>query len=261
MRSLRSEAAALAVIFAHLPYYSNSFTVPSSRVLASATITSSRIGATVGLVDNLDEKEDVTSNVDHADDNIHHPTADSQSHEKIPAVDIIQDLDGLPLSNSYFEDKMNIDHVEYYTCPQKDAFSGFMSHACRVYLFPGKQSAFYKSIIFENLSHAKEKLKKSPYKLLRDAKSYTVVASFLNSKACALVRDKAGVHIPQQYDAQLRPDDDDPMKSKFSFLHEDFAPFDGWYVSTYFNVYEVVFFLWFGFYSYTYTHNMKCFIL
>ena len=249
MRSLRSEAVALAVIFAHLPY-SNSFTVHCTRVLVSATTTTScPLGATVGLVDNLDEKEDVTSNVDHADDIVHRPAADSQSQEKIPAVDIIQDLDGLPLSNSYFEDKMNIDHVEYYTCPQKDAFSGFMSHACRVYLFPGKQSAFYKRIIFENLSHAKEKLMKSPYKLIRDAKSYSVVASFLNSKACALLRDKAGVHIPQQYDAQLRPDDDNPMKSKFSFLHEDFAPFDGWYVSTYYI--GVVLVDMFGFYSYT----------
>ena len=233
MRLLRSEAMALlAVIFAYLPY-TKSFTVPPSTRTISAATTSSHIGATVGLVDNLDEKEDVTSNnVDHADDIIHHP-ADSQSHEKIPAVDIIQDLDGLPLSNSYFEEKMDIDHVEYYTCPQKDAFSGFMSHACRVYLFPGKQSSFYKSIKFESLSHAKEKLKKSPYKLVRDAKSYTVVASFLNSKACALVRERTGVHIPKQYDAQLRPDDDNPMKSKFSFLHEDFAPFDGWYVSRY----------------------------
>lgn len=104
-----------------------------------------------------------------------------------------------------------------------------MSHACRVYLFPGKQSAFYKSIIFENLPHAKEKEKKSPYKLLRDAKSYAVVANFLNSKACGMLREDTGVHIPKQYDAKFRPDYEYPMKSKFSFLHEDFAPADGWY--------------------------------
>ena len=155
--------------------------------------------------------------------------SDSTSHEKIPAIDEILDLDNNPLPPSYFEQKMNIPHVEYYTCPQKDAFSGFMSLACRVYLFPTKQSTFYKSIIFNNLSHAREKQKTSPYKLLRDAKSYAVVANFLNSKACSMARDVTGVHIPKQYDAILRPNYDNPIESKFSFLHEDFAPQDGWY--------------------------------
>jgi len=155
--------------------------------------------------------------------------SDSTSHEKIPAIDEILDLDNNPLPPSYFEQKMNIPHVEYYTCPQKDAFSGFMSHACRVYLFPTKQSTFYKSIIFNNLSHAREKQKTSPYKLLRDAKSYAVVANFLNSKACSMTRDVTGVHIPKQYDSILRPNYDNPIESKFSFLHEDFAPQDGWY--------------------------------
>lgn len=119
--------------------------------------------------------------------------------------------------------------VESYTCPEEDQFRGFMSNACRVILLPGKQTAFYKSIVFEHLDHAREKLKTAPHKLIRDAKSYQVVASFLLSKACQEIIEKTGVGIPKIYDAKSEPDYDNPMESKFSFLFEDFAPADGWY--------------------------------
>ncbi|KAL7538448.1 hypothetical protein ACHAXR_008555 [Thalassiosira sp. AJA248-18] len=142
---------------------------------------------------------------------------------------IIRDLDGYPLSKEYFAQKMGITNVETYTCPEEDAFRGFMSNACRVHLVPGGESAFYKSIVFENLDHAQEKLKTAPHKLIRDAKSYQVVASFLLSKACQTMTEKTGVRIPRCYDAKLEPNHSNPMESKFSFLFEDYSPSDGWY--------------------------------
>jgi len=145
--------------------------------------------------------------------------------------DIIRDLDGIPLSKEYFAEKMGIstENIDSYTCPEQDVFRGFMSNACRVRLLPGGETAFYKSIVFEELDHAQEKLKNSPHKLARDVQSYKVVADFLSSKACEEVTKKAGVHIPKCYDAQARPDHSDPMKSKFSFLFADYAPWNGWY--------------------------------
>lgn len=210
MRSVSTKVAIAALLY----HSASSFTLPSS----SHTNKRFHINALYSVALPIPDKQE--------EDIIATTTSTS---EKIPAVNTIQDLDGQPISPQYFEQKMDIPKVEYYTCPEKDAFSGFMSHACRVYLFPGKQTVFYKSIIFENLSHAKEKMKVSPYKLVRDAKSYTVVASFMNSVAAEELRTKAHVHIPKQYDSILRPDKDDPIKSKFSFLHEDFAPIDGWY--------------------------------
>uniref|UniRef100_A0A7R9ZE50 CHK kinase-like domain-containing protein n=1 Tax=Pseudictyota dubia TaxID=2749911 RepID=A0A7R9ZE50_9STRA len=143
--------------------------------------------------------------------------------------DIIRDLDGDPLSPEYIAQKMGIANVESYICPEKDAFRGFMSNACRVQLLPGGETAFYKRIVFEDLDHAQEKLRHAPFKLVRDAQSCQVVASFLSSKACRSVVEKTGVHIPKCYDAQLRPNHSKPIKSKFSFLLEDLSPSDGWY--------------------------------
>jgi len=146
-----------------------------------------------------------------------------------PSADIICDLDGRPLSNEYFSQQMGVANVESYACPEKDVFRGFMSNACRIRLSPGGETAFYKSVVFEELDHARAKLRSSPHKLVRDAESYRVVASFLSSKACREVVSKAEVHIPKCYHSEARPNRQNPMESKFSFLFEDYAPWNGWY--------------------------------
>ncbi|KAK1738191.1 putative inositol monophosphatase superfamily protein [Skeletonema marinoi] len=84
---------------------------------------------------------------------------------------------------------------------------GLMSNACRIHLSPSGTTAFYKRIIFENLSHAQEKMKSAPHKLVRDVNSYKVETSFLSSIACKAVIEKAGLHIPKCYDANLEPND------------------------------------------------------
>ena len=120
---------------------------------------------------------------------------------------ICRDLDGNPLSPEYFAQKMGIDYVDRYICPEKDAFHGLMSNGGRVHLFPGGETAFYKRIAFEDLEHAQEKLRDAPHKLVRDAKSYHVVGSFLLSKGCDDMVKATGVRIPKCYDAQLEPND------------------------------------------------------
>jgi len=149
-------------------------------------------------------------------------------------VDITRDLDGYPLSYEYFAQKMgiistdNTDNTESYYCPEKEAVRGLMSNACRIHLQPSKDTAFYKRIVFEHLDHARAKMKTAPHKLIRDVKSYKVETSFLASKACKEVIEKAGLRIPKCYDAQLMPNDSNPIESKFSVLLEDFRPSDGW---------------------------------
>ena len=149
----------------------------------------------------------------------------------LPVTNTIRDLDGRPLSKDYFCRHMGIDPatVDSYECPPEDAFRGFMSNACRVRLLPGGETAFYKHVIFEDLSHAREKLRTAPQKLIRDSKSYQVVAEWLLSEACELLGKDTGVCIPKCYHAQLEPNHEHPMESKFSFLFEDFAPAQGWY--------------------------------
>jgi len=145
------------------------------------------------------------------------------------ALDILRDLDGLPIPSEYFSRTMGIQNVESYSCPESEAFRGFMSNGCRVYLSPGGQTAFYKRIDFQNLKHSWEKFKAAPHKIQRDLKSYQVVASFLSSRACHDLTQTTGVHIPKCYHAQLRPNYSNPMKSKFTFVLEDLNPNDGWY--------------------------------
>jgi hypothetical protein len=120
---------------------------------------------------------------------------------------ICRDLDGYPLSPEYFSQQMGIGHVDRYICPEKDAFHGLMSNGGRVHLFPGGETAFYKRIAFEDLDHAQEKLRDAPHKLVRDAKSYHVVGSFLLSKGCDDMVKATGVRIPKCYDAQIEPND------------------------------------------------------
>ena len=143
-------------------------------------------------------------------------------------VDIVRDLQGYPLSVEYFADKLNVPDAQSYSCPESEAVRGIMSNACRIHLYPSGATAFYKRVIFENLSHAQEKLKSAPHKLVRDVNSYKVETSFLSSKACKEVIETAGLHIPKCYDASLEPNDDNPIESKFSVLLEDLSPSDGW---------------------------------
>jgi len=143
-------------------------------------------------------------------------------------VDITRDLDGYPLTNEYFAQKMGVADSATYTCPEKEAVRGLMSNGCRIHLQPSGDSAFYKRIVFEHLDHARAKMKTAPHKLVRDVKSYKVETSFLASKACTQVITKAGLKIPKCYDANLMPNDSNPIESKFSVLLEDFAPSDGW---------------------------------
>jgi len=157
----------------------------------------------------------------------HEPTNDGEGLAE--CVDIVRDLNGRPLPVQYFAEALDVDDAVAYTCPESEAFRGLMSNACRVRLIPGGQTAFYKRIIFENLDHAKEKLKSAPYKLISDSKSYEVVAAFLSSKACQMVSEEAGVRIPKCLDARLEPNKANPIESKFSFLLEDLPPSDGWY--------------------------------
>lgn len=149
-------------------------------------------------------------------------------------VDIVRDLDGYPLPVTYFGDKLNIPNVKSYFCPESEAVRGIMSNACRIHISSSSEeketttTVFYKRIIFQNLSHAQEKMKSAPHKLIRDVNSYKVETSFLSSKACRAVIERTGVHIPRCYDAQLEPNDLNPIESKFSVLLEDLSPADGW---------------------------------
>jgi len=140
----------------------------------------------------------------------------------------VPDLDGNPLSNEYLSKSMGIP-VEAYSCPQEAVFRGLMSNGCRLHMLPGGETAFYKSVVFEHLSHAQEKLRSAPFKLSRDAKSYEVVAKFLSSEACQKVCEETGVRIPKCYHADLRANSENPIQTKCSFLLEDLSPDDGWY--------------------------------
>jgi thiamine kinase-like enzyme len=196
----------------------------------------------MGLSLNMAVGNEVLSTVDILDENCtsYDPAlVFTDSIPKLPGIlldfenhsvdDIVRDLDGFPLSKEYLAHNMGINNVDSYTCPEQDAFRGFMSDACRVQLRPGGETAFYKRIVFEDLDHAWDKLKNSPFKLRRDAKSYQVVASFLSSEACQDMKRHTGVCIPKCYDVQLRTNDANPIESKYSFLLEDFSPSDGWY--------------------------------
>ncbi|KAL7544231.1 hypothetical protein ACHAWF_016692 [Thalassiosira exigua] len=153
---------------------------------------------------------------------------DAAAEGEAQCVDIVRDLRGRPRTSDYFRDKLGSTLVDSYSCPEREAFRGLMSDACRVRFHPGKETAFYKRIDFQRLSHAQEKLRRAPHKLASDAESYRVVTAFLSSRACERVGTEAGVRIPKLLDAELEPDDVDPIRSKFAFLLEDLAPSDGW---------------------------------
>lgn len=152
--------------------------------------------------------------------------ADYSIVQDTQCVDIVRDLDGYPLSSEFFAKKLDC-LVESYTCNEDDAVRGLMSNGCRLNFNPSGKSAFFKRIVFANLDHARSKLKTAPHKLDRDVKSYRVESAWFKSKACQQIRE-AGLRIPRCYEAELRPDDDNPIESKFLTLLEDFHPSDGW---------------------------------
>ena len=120
-----------------------------------------------------------------------------------------------------------------------DRYAYLMSTAARVNIdYEGEEagepfpnSAFFKRMVPGELEHLRMKLKSSPNKLARDVKSYNVEVSFLSSKACqAFKRDAmeaGGPMTPDVYSAEVMPDEEDPINSKFSILMSDFAS-DKW---------------------------------
>mmetsp|Transcript_26103 Transcript_26103/g.45986 ORF Transcript_26103/g.45986 Transcript_26103/m.45986 type:complete len:509 (+) Transcript_26103:148-1674(+) len=222
MRSF--EATALLVFFVE-PYFSSGFTLPRSPGDRQHVRDPPISTVDIQNDDKRPTPYDTSSEFNDSDCEL---VGILSNLEGLSVEDIVQDLDGLPLSKEYLSESMGV-NVESYTCPEKDAFRGFMSNACRIRVSPGGETAFYKRIVFEHLGHAWEKLKTAPFKLARDAKSYQVVASFLSSKACQQLTKQTGVCIPKCYDAQLRPNDSNPIESKYSFLLEDFSSSDGWY--------------------------------
>ncbi|EJK58339.1 hypothetical protein THAOC_21549 [Thalassiosira oceanica] len=169
------------------------------------------------LVAGLDENVEIVKSLEGG---LGDPTGPSQ------CVDIARDLDGEPLSPEYLSTVLGV-RVDSYECPESEAFRGLMSNGCRIRTSAG-DTAFYKRIEFASLKHARDKLKMAPGKLKRDVKSYEVVTSFLSSRACQAVIDGADVHIPRCLDVNMRPDHEDPIRSQFSIMLEDFSVEKGW---------------------------------
>eukprot|EP00980_Cylindrotheca_fusiformis_P000230 scaffold52_cov183-Cylindrotheca_fusiformis.AAC.9 len=164
------------------------------------------------------------------------------------AVDVIRNLEGIPISTEEIEKSLCKDEkvgtkLKGYSVPETGAWRGLMSTGGRLILDWGGRrhnegnlpsSVFYKRIVMADLAHSLDKLKNSPHKLVRDVRSYQVETSFLTSRACqeGLVKE-AGLRINKVYGSDLRPvsADSSPkeqLQSKFSILLEDFNSADGW---------------------------------
>ena len=181
------------------------------------------------LVDGLDENVDIIKSLEEGLADPSDPAARSATSDESPpqCADIARDLDGEPLSPEYLSTVLGV-RVDSYECPESDAFRGLMSNGCRIRTQPGGDTAFYKRIEFASLKHARDKLKVAPEKLKRDVKSYEVVTSFLSSRACQEVIDGADVHIPKCLDVNMMPNHEDPIRSQFSIMLEDFSVEKGW---------------------------------
>jgi thiamine kinase-like enzyme len=135
------------------------------------------------------------------------------------AVDVIRNLDGIPLSTEEIENFVLPDgegersKLKGYSVPESGAWRGLMSNGGRLLLeweddeekdLPS--SVFYKRIVMADLAHSRDKLKNSPHKVLRDVRSYQVETSFLTSRACqeALIKE-TGLKINKVYGSDLRP--------------------------------------------------------
>lgn len=163
------------------------------------------------------------------------------------AVDVIRNLDGIPLSTEEIENFVLPDgegersKLKGYSVPESGAWRGLMSNGGRLLLeweddeekdLPS--SVFYKRIVMADLAHSRDKLKNSPHKVLRDVRSYQVETSFLTSRACqeALIKE-TGLKINKVYGSDLRPvaatlSPKEQLQSKFSILLNDFNSDDGW---------------------------------
>mmetsp|Transcript_12929 Transcript_12929/g.30503 ORF Transcript_12929/g.30503 Transcript_12929/m.30503 type:complete len:591 (-) Transcript_12929:769-2541(-) len=164
------------------------------------------------------------------------------------AIDIARDLDGIPYEVEHLrqllKNKNPLDlKLTGYSVPEEDAWRGLMSTGVRYKLdwdnncdsnsssFPPRD-VFYKRIDMAHLSHARNKLKTAPHKLVRDVKSYQVETSFLTSEPCRCLVDTTGIRINRVLGSDLRPVISDNPKnlldSRFSIFLESFSKSDGW---------------------------------
>lgn len=159
------------------------------------------------------------------------------------AMDLARDLNGIPFTVSQVEDQMKLaghrGKLKAYSVPDGKAWRGMMSQGGRFLLeweaseseLPA--SLFYKRVVMSDLSHARDKLKNAPHKLIRDVKSYQVETSFLTSNACKSLIKDTGIHINSVYGSDLRPIDEKfgpkaLLESRFSVFLEDFSSDRGW---------------------------------
>uniref|UniRef100_A0A7S3NJS9 3'(2'),5'-bisphosphate nucleotidase n=1 Tax=Aureoumbra lagunensis TaxID=44058 RepID=A0A7S3NJS9_9STRA len=141
------------------------------------------------------------------------------------ALDIARTLDGSLLQLSHLENIFQQD-ITAFGVPEKAAQRGLMSQACRIVVRTKNnqiKSIFYKRVKFSDLSYQKNK---SRLKIERDANSYLIEASFLNSDAVK----SAGIPVPQVLGIpDLRRDYTNPLNSSFALFLSDFAPSNFWY--------------------------------
>ena len=153
------------------------------------------------------------------------------------AADLARGLDDAPLNVVALGKALGSGGMlNCYVAPESSAFRGMMSDGVRLELTWGRDvtitdktpsSVFFKRIVMGELESARTKALATPFKLIRDVKSYAVEAAFLNSKACKRLAS-TGVAVPTAYHVDLRPDDNEPIESRFSMLLADFNPKDGW---------------------------------
>ena len=173
---------------------------------------------------------------------------DSKIPEVSQAVDIARDLDGIPFGIKDLQEVLKGENPSSlslvgYSVPEEDAWRGLMSTGARYKLeWEGKDSEnqssqppsdiFYKRISMAHLSHAQDKLKTAPHKLVRDVKSYQVETSFLTSEAAQSLAKETGMRINKVFASDLRPVISDNPKelldSRFSIFLEYFQKSDGW---------------------------------
>ena len=149
------------------------------------------------------------------------------------ASDVARDVHGQPLDVQMMSLALGLP-VSSYSVPERDCHRYLMSEAARIHLkidctFTCTcKSLFFKRAVMRDLPHVQLKAKTAPSKLARDVKSYLIEASFLASNACKLLRERAHVNVPLCYRAELFPNTESPIDSKFSLLLEDFSPASGW---------------------------------
>ena len=133
--------------------------------------------------------------------------------------------------------------VSGYSVPESSAWRGMMSNGVRISLewkdkdtvepkYWPTSDIFYKRIVMSDLSHARDKLKDAPHKLVRDVKSYQVETSFLTSRACQYLIEEGGLKLNKVLDSDLRPAPSNlgpagQLESRFGIFLEYFQESDG----------------------------------